>query len=169
MVKLVKFYGVIGLCILLAACGGKHLSEQEVALDFWSAMAAKDLNKAKTYAKKGTMDSVTPNDDSTMDKIDIKPSKVVNGLTVVPTTVTATQNGEQKTTSFNTVLEQEDGEWKVDFEKTTTSIMGFSMQDMMEGMGKAMGDAMKGVGEAIGKGLGGEQPANPEPVTGSGQ
>lgn len=169
MVKFVKFYGVIGLCIVLTACGGKHLSEQEVARDFWSAMAAKDLAKAKTFAKTGTMEGVSPNEGSAMDKIDLKPSKVENGLTVVPTTVTATENGEQKTTSFNTVLEQEDGEWKVDFEKTMTAMMGFSMQDMMEGMGKTMGDAMKGVGEAIGKGLGGEQPVNQEPATGSGQ
>ena len=152
-------FKAVFLCVflILTACagGGPHLSQQEVARDFWTAMETKDLAKAKTYAKKGTMDSVSPNNDAKIDKVEIKPSKVENGLTVVPTTVTATENGEQKTTSFNTVLEQEDGEWKVDFEKTTTSIMGFSMQDMMEGMGKAMGEAMKGVGEAVGKGLSG--------------
>ncbi|MBK8816409.1 MAG: hypothetical protein IPN42_13315 [Methylococcaceae bacterium] len=145
---------VFSFILVLSACaGGPHPTQQEVARDFWTAMETNDLAKAKTYAKKGTMDSVSPNNDAKMDKVEIKPSKVENGLNVVPTTVTATQNGEQKTTSFNTVLEQEDGEWKVDFEKTSTSIMGFSMQDMMEGMGKAMGDAMKGVGEAVGKGL----------------
>ncbi len=149
---------VFSLILFLSACaGGPHLSQQEVARDFWTAMEAKDLAKAQTYAKKGTMDSVSPNNDAKIDKVEIKPSKVENGLTVVPTTVTATENGEQKTTAFNTVLEQEDGEWKVDFEKTTTSIMGFSMQDMMEGVGKAMGEAMKGVGEAVGKGLSGGQ------------
>lgn len=147
---------VFSLILFVGACAGDlHPSQQEVARDFWTAMEAKDLAKAKTYAKKGTMDNVSPNNDAKMDKVEIRPSKVENGLTVVPTTVTSTQNGEQKTTSFNTVLEQEDGEWKIDFEKTSTSIMGFSMQDMMEGMGKAMGDAMKGVGEAVGKGLGG--------------
>jgi hypothetical protein len=149
---------IFSLISLISACAGvPHPSQQEVARDFWTAMEAKDLAKAKTYAKKGTMDNVSPSNDAIMDKVEIKPSKVENGLTVVPTTVTATQNGEQKTTSFNTVLEQEDGEWKVDFEKTSTSIMGFSMQDMMEGMGKAMGEAMKGVGEAVGKGLSGGQ------------
>jgi hypothetical protein len=157
MVKFAKFYGIIGLCLLLSACGEKHLSEQEVALDFWSAMAAKDLAKAKTYAKSGTMDDVTANNDSNVDKIDIKPALEKNGVTVVPTTVIATENGEQKTRAFDTVLEQEGGEWKVNFETTTTSMMGFSMQQMMEGMGKAMGEAMKGVGEAVGKGLSGVQ------------
>ncbi len=148
----------ITLCLILAGCAGPQLSQQEVARDFWSAMAAKDLEKAKTYAKKGTMDGVTPNDDSSMDKIGLKAATKKNGVTVIPTTVTATENGHEKSISFDTVLDQENGEWKVDFEKTTTSMLGFSMQDMMEGMGKSMGEAMKGVGEAIGKGLGGQSP-----------
>lgn len=146
------------LILILNACAGPQLSQQEVARDFWSAMVSKDLDKAKTYAKSGTMDGVTPNNDSAMDKIDLKPATVKNGLTVVPTTVTATENGHEKTLSFDTVMDQENGEWKVDFEKTTTSMMGFSMQEMMEGMGKAMGEALKSVGEAVGKGLGGQSP-----------
>jgi hypothetical protein len=157
MVKPLQFFNVAALCILLSACANNQPSQQEVALDFWSAMAAKDLAKAKTYAKPGTMDGVTANIDSNVDKIDIKPAVEKNGVTVVPTTVIATENGEQKSRAFDTVLEQEGGEWKVNFEKTTTSMMGFSMQQMMEGMGKAMGEAMKGVGEAVGKGLSGGQ------------
>ncbi len=112
MVKLLKFFSVAALCILLSACAINQPSQQEVALDFWTAMAAKDLAKAKTYAKSGTMDGVTSNNDSNVEKIDIKPVMEKNGVTVVPTTVTATENGEQKTHAFDTVLEQEDGAWK---------------------------------------------------------
>lgn len=144
--------------LLLTACAGQQkLSQQEVALDFWSAMAAKDLDKAKSFSAKGSMEGVTPNNEDSIEKINIKQATVKNGLNVVPTTVTATEKGEEKTHSFDTVMVEEDGQWKVDFEKTMTSMMGFSMQEMMEGMGKAMGEAMKGVGEAVGKGLSGGQ------------
>ena len=164
MIKVVKFYGIVGLCVLLSACGGKHLSEQEVARDFWTAMAIKDLAKAKTYAKSGTMDGVTSNNDSTVEKIDIKPAMEKNGVTVVPTTVTATENGEQKTRTFDTIMDKENGEWKVDFEKTSVSMLGFSMSEMIQCVGKAMGEVMNGVGEAVGKGLDGQ---NPNPDLGS--
>ena len=158
MVNRIKFFSVAALCILLSACASNQPSQQEVARDFWTAMAIKDLAKAKTYAKSGTMDGVTSNNDSTVEKIDIKPAMEKNGVTVVPTTVTATENGEQKTRTFDTIMDKENGEWKVDFEKTSVSMLGFSMSEMIQGVGKAMGEVMKGVGEAVGKGLGGQNP-----------
>jgi hypothetical protein len=150
---------ILGALYNIYGCADKHLSQMDVARDFWTAMAANDIAKAKTYAIKGTMDGITPNQDATVDKIDLRKPHEENGQTFVPTTVTGANNGEQKTMSFNTVLAKEDGDWKVDFTKTTTAMMGVSMQEVMEGMGKAMGDAMKGMGEAVGKGLGGSQPA----------
>ena len=164
MLKFLDTAIVVSLCLILGACASSNLSQQEVARDFWTAMAVKDFAKAKTYAKKGTMDGITSKNDSRLDKIDLKPVIEKNGLTVVPTTITANESGQDKAVSFNTVLERENGEWKVDFEKTTTSMMGFSMQEMMEGMGKTMGEAMKGVGEAVGNGLGGQVPPSQTPA-----
>jgi hypothetical protein len=142
------------LCIIISACASTPLSQQEVARDFWTAMAIKDLAKAKTYAKPGSMEDISATStDNTIDKIDLKPPIEQSGMSVVPTTVNAVENGEAKSTAFNTVLEQVDGEWKVNFDKTMASMMGFSMQDMVEGKD----EAMKGAVEAVGKDLGGGQ------------
>lgn len=156
---------IIPFTVLLIAACATSLSKQDVARDFWTAMAAKDIAKAKTFASAGSLDGVSPNNenDNTIDKVDLRPAKESDGLTVVPTIVTSMENGQEKTLSFDTVMIKENGEWKVDFEKTTNSMLGFSMKDMMEGMGKAMGEAMgnamKGLGEGIGKGLeGGSAP-----------
>lgn len=95
----------------------------------------------------------------TVERIDLQGVKTDGGSTVVPTHIVGTKDGKREKLSFNTVLEQDNGAWKVDFDKTMESMLGFSMKDTMETMGKAMGEALKGVGKAIGEGLGGEKPA----------
>lgn len=155
MQTLLKRIFAVSLLLLVTACAGTA-SQEEVAREFWAAMAAKDIDKAKGFAKQGSMEGVSANEGPAVATIEVREAKVEGGQTLVPTTLTAMQDGQQQTLNFNTVLEEEAGVWKVDFDKTTTSMLGFSVQDMVEGMGKAMGEAMKGMGEAIGKGLGGE-------------
>jgi len=138
--------------LLVSACATQK-SQQEIASDFWAAMMANDIAKAQTYAKQGTMTNVTPKENANVQKVEIRHAREENGLTFVPTTIIGTENGKPQRRTFDTVLAKEDGEWKVDFDKTTTSILGISMEKVVEGMGKAMGDAMQGVGGAVGKGL----------------
>jgi hypothetical protein len=149
-----RIYPIV-LSLLVVGCTNT-MSQEDVAREFWNAMAAKDIAKAKTFAKPGTMEGVSANEGPGVETIDLKPAKMEGGQALVPTVITGLKDGQRQTLSFNTVLEEEAGTWKVDFDKTMTSMLGFSMQDMMEGMGKAMGEAMKGMGEAIGKGLGGD-------------
>ena len=152
MNKLIKTIGAISLFLFVSACATKR-SQQEVASDFWAAMMANDIAKARSFAKTGTMNNVTPKDNTNVEKVEIRHAREENGLTYVPTTIIGKENGKPQNLSFDTVLDKEDGEWKVDFDKTTTSILGFSMENVMEGMGKAMGKAMQGMGDAVGKGL----------------
>jgi hypothetical protein len=143
----------IVLALLAASCANT-MSQEDVAREFWNAMAAKDIAKAKTFAKPGTMEGVSANEGPGVETIEFKPVKMESGQALVPTVLTGIKDGQRQILSFDTVLEEDAGAWKVDFDKTTTSMLGFSMQEMMESMGKAMGEAMKGMGEAVGKGLG---------------
>lgn len=159
MNKIMNTIGAISLLLLVTACAAKK-SQQEIASDFWAAMMANDIAKAKSYAKSDSMNNVTPKDNAQVEKVEIRGMREENGLTYVPTTITGTENGKPQRISFDTVLAKEDGDWKVDFNKTSSSMLGFSIDEVMEGMGKAMGEAMKGVGEAVDKGLK-EEPAAP--------
>lgn len=153
MQALKKILGFVIPLLIVAGCAGNTMKQQEVAREFWSAMSAKDIAKAKTFAVAGTMEGVSASDDSGIDEVNLKPSRIENGQALVPTVLTGMKDGKRQTLSFNTVLVQAGDSWKVDFDKTTNSMLGFSMQEVMEGMGKAMGEAMQGVGAAVGKSL----------------
>lgn len=136
----------IVLPLLVAACANTQAQQnvtapQEVAREFWSAMVSKDIAKAKTFAKSDTRDSMEANEEPEIEKINLQPSKRENGqLVVVPTVMIRTKDGKQQTLSFKTVLVEEIGEWKVDFDKTTDSMRGFSEPDGTEGSGEAGGN-----------------------------
>jgi hypothetical protein len=155
MNKVMAIFWAIGF-LIISACAAQK-SQQEIASDFWAAMMADDIAKARTFAKQGSMDNVTPKESAKMEKVEIRHAREENGLTYVPTTMIGMENGKPKRLTFDTIMEKEGGEWKVDFDKTSTSIIGVSMDAAMDGMGKAMGkamgEAMQGVGEAVNKGL----------------
>ncbi len=150
---------ITALALGLGACASTP-GEEQVARQFWDAMAAGDMERAKTYAKPGTMDGVTASEGPKVERIDLQGVKTDGGSTVVPTRIVGTKDGKREELSFDTVLERDNGVWKVDFDKTLESMLGFSLKGTMEAMGKAMGEALEGVGKAVGEGLGGgEKPA----------
>lgn len=123
-----RIYPIV-ISVFVAACANSMaqqnvMAPQDVAREFWSAMISTNIPKAKTFAKSDTRDHVNVGDDTEIEKINIQPSKRENGQTVVPTIMTGIKDGRQKTLSFNTVLVEEAGAWKVDFDKTTVSIHG---------------------------------------------
>lgn len=107
--------------ILLTACAANQ-TQQEVAREFWTAIAADNQDKAKAYALHNDLSQINTIDALLIQKIDLKAHQDSNGQALVPTAITALERGEPKTVSFSTILRKESGDWKVDLIKTGEAI-----------------------------------------------
>lgn len=133
----------------------------KVANNFWNALSSKNLEKAKEYAVAGTMDDTNISEEAEMKIISIaKQARVEDDLAYLPTTIEIINNNESKKYEFDTVLAKENNLWKVDFDKTQTSMIGFSvkqfeksLKEVGKEMGEAMGEAMKEMGKAMGEAM----------------
>ena len=149
----------------------KNLPES-VAKAFWQAVRKSDLEKAQSFAMLGHLKDMTFKGEM-MKSLSLSKPEIIGNTAVVPTElVMAKDGGKEDTHIFNTMLALIDGQWKVDYNKTMVSLIGFDPNELMqgmkeglEGMGEAMGEAMKegleGMGEAMKEGFESVQ----EPVT----
>lgn len=127
MQKSIRKISFAVLSLFVAACANTMAQQgantpQEVAREFWSAMVSKDIAKAKAFTKSSTRDIVGAGGGPEIEKINLQPSKKEHGQMLVPTVMSGTREGSEHTLSFDTVLVEEIGEWKVDFEKTAESM-----------------------------------------------
>ena len=156
------------LCLLLAACGSSSNSPESVADAFWQAVRKSDLEKAQSFAMLGHLKDMTLKGEM-MKSLSLSKPEIIGNTAVVPTElVTAKDGGKEDTHIFNTMLALIDGQWKVDYNKTMVSLIGFDPNELMqgrkeglEGMGEAMKEGLEGMGEAMKEGFESVQ----EPVT----
>jgi hypothetical protein len=107
--------------LLLSACT-TPLTQQEVAREFWTAVASDNPEKAKTFVKSGDTADYSAIDSLLIEKVNLNAHRDLDGKTCVPTTATVTERGEPKALHFRTFLEKEKGEWKIDLHETAESI-----------------------------------------------
>lgn len=136
------------LSLFVAACANTMAQQgvntpQEVAREFWSAMVSKDITKAKTFTKASTRDIVDAGEGPEIEKINLQPSKKEHGQVLVPTVMSNIKDGQEQTLSFNTVLVQEIGEWKIDFEKTAESMRAAVSKGVKAGKKPISEDSVK--------------------------
>jgi hypothetical protein len=130
----------IALSLALAACAGSG-AQQDIARQFWDAMKAQDITSAQSFAKTGSMSGVSANKSAVVETINLQDATTEGSKAVVPTQLIGSRDGKREQLSFNTVLEQEDGSWKVNFDETMSSMMGLPAQGTM---GKPIGRGMGG-------------------------
>lgn len=109
--------------IMLTACTGTHLTQQEVARDFWTAMTANDLDEAKKYTKTGSESDLKSVQSTKIAKVELRHLSAKNGIATMPTTIISGEIDSTRPILFDTFLDQEKGEWKVDVEKTKQSML----------------------------------------------
>lgn len=107
----------------LAGCASRA-TQMEVARDFWTAMMANDLDKARTFVKTDNINDIDIYDAFAVEKIDLKAQRDPNEKSAIPTTLIVNEAGKQKAVQFKTILEEEDGGWKVNFDKTSADMQG---------------------------------------------
>ena len=146
--------------ILLLSCTA-NTTPDKVANNFWNAVASKDFEKAKLFAVEETMKNASFSDDANVEIVNISDEpRIEDYQAYVDTEINVSNKGKVNSYKFETILVNKDNEWKVDFDKTTTSMIGFSMKQFEDAMkqtgkaiGEAMGEAIKEMGKAMGEAM----------------
>ncbi len=140
MNKLVSATG-IAIALVVTGCASSG-AQQDVAQQFWDAMKSQDIKTAQSFAKTGTMNGVTVNKNAAVETISLQEARLENNKALVPTQLVGSRDGKREQVSFTTVLEQEDGTWKVNFDETMSSMLGLASPGVMGTTGKAQGEGM---------------------------
>jgi len=139
------------LALLLSACSESEQSAApgEVAADFWRAMETGDRAQAEQLAVPGSLEGSSMNfeaEGNRIDSITFAETMASSDMAAVPTTMAGEFNNRPVKFSFDTRLVPVDGVWKVDFNTTSTGMMGAMLKEAMNTFGEVMAE---GVGQAM--------------------
>ncbi len=161
-IKIMKLTKIVVLNLLLAllltACGESEQSATpgQVAADFWQAMEMGDRARAEQLAVPGSLDGSTMNfeaEGNRIDNITFTEAIASSDMAVVPTTIEGEFNNRPVKFSFDTRLVPMEDDWKVDFNTTSTGMMGAMLSEAMNSFGEVMAEgveqAMTDIGAAL--------------------
>lgn len=143
---------VVGSLLLVVACGGGKDDAETVAQSFWSAMEAKDIDKARSLATKDSRESLSIDENADEQEVEVVFGEVTveSDHTAVATTLTSVAgDGTKMSIPLTTIVVQEEGEWRVDASRTMMSMFGGAFEGMMEEMTGAMQESMQELGETM--------------------
>ncbi len=151
-----KARGLISImaCTIVCACGSDTDQVRQVAEAFWDASKAGDMELAQTYVSESS--TFRPNQsDNDSPPGDVKLGRIeVNGdEATVETTVTGLNEETPFDVEFETAMVLENGEWKVNMDKTAGSMMQGAFAAMAEAMGSAMSGLAEGMAGALKEGF----------------
>ncbi len=146
MQRIANLFFYLVFAAVLTSCGQQTNSPAGIAEQFWDAVQANDVEKARSLAVAGTMDNVRLDEtDDGPGKKEFGDAEIADDTASVPTHFT----GIDYDLNFATVLEREGGQWRVDYNATVNSMIAASLKLM----GEAISDAMKEGTEEVGKAL----------------
>lgn len=160
-IRMMYLLGAVGL---VTACAGAE-GPEAVADHFWAAVQDGDAETARAYSIESETSSLKMEDESSIESYELGETRSDDGKALVKTRVTTAGEWELDL-SFETVLIEDDGVWKVDVDQTGSrmvrAVIGASTEELVRGIADtlrgAMGEVMEGVaegmkdlGEALGK------------------
>ncbi len=162
--RAIRVLYLLGAAGFVAACAGTE-SPEAVADRFWAAVQDGDVETARAYSIESESSSLKLEHESSIDSYELGDARSEDGKALVETRVTTSGEWELDI-SFETVLIEDAGAWKVDVEGTGSrmvrAVIGASTAELVRGIADtlrgAMGEVMEGVaegmkelGEALGK------------------
>ena len=116
-------------------------------------MAAGDMAVAKKLATAGSMDGVSINDRE-VTNLQFGDVREEGGYALVTTAFDSVNPDSVNSSStvamsFETVLEQEQGQWRVNFNRTVQSMLGSSFQQLQNALSESITEAGESIGKAV--------------------
>jgi hypothetical protein len=146
---------LLGAAGLVAACTGAE-GPETIADRFWAAVQDGDVETARAYSIESESSSLELEDESAVESYELGEVLIEDGKALVETRVTTAGEWELDI-SFETVLIEDNGAWKVHVEQTgrrmVRAVIGASTEELVRGIADtlrgAMGEVMEGVAEGI--------------------
>ncbi len=125
-----------------------------VAQGFWDALNARDVQAARSFATRESGASIHIKDaegpDAKKCAVSFGNVKIEGDKAVIETSL---QTQGEPAIPMQTILVQEDGQWKIDASQTMMSVFGGMMGEMVKGLGKALEEGLKEMGKSMVEGL----------------
>ncbi len=148
----------LGLMVFMG-CGILGSPPDVIAERFWDASMDGDFERAAEYVTASSVSLLERNADNApeVEEVALGDVKVDGDDATIRTTMTAMFNEKPIEVEFDTVLEKEDGRWKVDLRATTgqmiSQFIGQSAGEVMGQIGEALGEQMRGMFDGMMQGL----------------
>jgi hypothetical protein len=143
-VNLARITGLLGLLFLLSGCQSGPPPEK-VTRSFWDAMAQGDIETARQYTTQVSQYLVTNHEDLKDASLQTGTVDIDGDYAKVATTLRLKKTGPNNVVKFNTVLAEEDDQWKVDYLQTMNNFLHLPFGEVFK--------SLQGIGEAINKDL----------------
>lgn len=139
MQNLARISGLFVLLILLNGCQTGPAPEK-VTQAFWEAMAQGDLDTARKYATRTTQYLVARQQN--VEGASLRTGTVtIDGENARVATILTLKKPENKVLTFDTVLAEEDAQWKVDYLQTLNNFLHLPFGEIFR--------SLQGIGEAF--------------------
>jgi hypothetical protein len=141
--KLARLAAMFGLLLLLSGCQSGPPPEK-VAQAFWEAMTQGDPEIARTYTTQVSQYLVTKQPELEQASLRIGAAKV-DGDSAKVATVLTLKRPDNKKIAFDTVLVEEDDQWKVEYLQTMNNYLHLPFGQIFK--------SLQGIGETINRDL----------------
>ncbi len=148
----------LGLTVFMG-CGIFGPQPDVIAERFWDASMDGDFELAAEYVTAPSVSLLERNADNApeVEEVTLGDMEVDGDSARIHTTMTAMINEKPIEVEFDTVLEKEDGRWKVDLRATTgqmiSQFIGQSAGEVMGQIGEVLGEQMRGMLDGMVQGL----------------
>jgi hypothetical protein len=141
--KLPHLAGLFGLLLLLSGCQSGPPPEK-VAQAFWEAMTQGDPEIARTYTTQVSQYLVTKQPE--LEQASLRTGAVkIDGDSAKVATVLTLRKPDNKKVAFDTVLIEEDDQWKVEYLQTMNNYLHLPFGEIFK--------SLQGIGETINRDL----------------
>ena len=145
-----KYWTHATMLVVFAGCGFLRPPPDVIAERFWDAAMDRDLERAAEYATSSSADLLDRNADDVpeIERVELADVEIDGERAKVQTQLVALVEDNPTELEFETILEREEGQWRVDVRATTGQLV-------MSFIGEAAGEWMGQIGEIVGEQMSG--------------
>jgi len=131
-------------------CGGRNATPQQVTEQFWEALRADDVERARSLATAASAHRVDGLYESGAIE-EVLMGEALRGETsaIVRTSLAASDGGGLHHLTFDTTLVRENGAWRVDVAETQRALTSAAFASSVQQLGDALGQGVQEFGEAL--------------------
>ncbi len=146
----VIFISFILSITLPTGCQGSTTT-QDVAQNFWNAVKAQDINAARKYSTVSTRDSIDISNELFQYSSLTFGMIIINGdKTIIESTIKTNKSGRETIVPFLTILKQEEGVWRVDYEETKNTIKeDISLSEILDDINELGKELSRNIDETL--------------------